>query len=327
MGFFDFLGNKNKVLGIDIGTAGIKIVEIEHKDNKFELINYGLSQADLKSGFKTSDLSPQEIGLLIKKILKKMDTSTKKTIMSLPLPLSFSVLIEMPAMGQNELTAAIPYEAKKYIPVPIDDVALDWLVVDESYPQPSDPMIKGKTQVDNKKKVQVLLVAVPSETIKKYTQVAKSAGLQLQTLEIESFAMARSLVSNDPKAYLVVDFGTKGTNVVIIEKGDVRFSYNIEDVAKATVLKELTRIVNLYKTRYNKNIERCILTGGSIYAQPDTLKEREREMAVLIKNNLGLEASFGNPLARLDYPPKLENKLKDIAPSLAVAIGLAMKQI
>lgn len=327
MGLFDFLGNKNKILGIDIGTAGIKIVEIEQDESKLGLLNYGLSQADLQSGFKTSDLKPEEIGTLIKKITKKMGTKTKKAIMSLPLPLSFSVLIEMPSMGQNELAAAIPYEAKKYIPVPIDDVTLDWLIVDESYPQPSDPMIKNRTQTDGKKRVHVLLVAVPNEVIKKYTQVAKSAGLQLQSLEIESFAMARSLVSNDPKAYLLVDFGTKGTNVVIIEKGEVRFSYNIEDTAKSTIMRELLRIVNLYKTRYNKNIERCILSGGSIYAQPDSLKLREEEFAVLIKNNLGLEASFGNPLARLEYPPKLEKTLKDIAPSLAVAIGLAMKQI
>jgi len=324
MGLFDFLGNKNKILGIDIGTAGIKVVEAERHENKTELVNYGLTQADLRTGLKVSDLGPAEIGGLIKRVLVEMKCKTRRAVISLPLNLSFSVLIEMPFLGQKELEAAIPYEAKKYIPVPIEDVSLDWVIIDQSANTPTDPMIKNQPPKPPQR-IFVLLVAVPNEVIKKYTQVAKSAGLQLLSLEIESFAMLRSLVGNDPHTYLLLDFGTKGTNVVIAQGGLVRVAYNVESTERGTVLTEVQRIVNLHKTKYNKNIQRCILSGGSIYAKTGERENKEKEYAGAIKTALGLEANFGDPLARIEYPEKLKKVFADIGPALAVAVGLAMK--
>lgn len=324
MAFFDFFSSKNRVLGIDIGTAGIKIVELEKNDGRFELTNYGLTQGKVGDGFRTKDLKTQQVGELIKKILKEMESKTKKAIISLPLASSFSTLIEIPKMPGEELEAAIPFEAKKYIPVSIEEVMLDWAVVEETGIGPNDPMIKARSPQAGKK-VQVLLVAVPKETIKRYTEAAKSAGLELLALEIEAFAMARSLVAGDPQTYLILDFGTKGTNVLIVDKGAIRFSYNIESTDENTVLKETERIVNLYKSRYNKNISRCIMGGGSINFATGERESGEKKWAAIIKERIGLEASFGNPLARLDYPEKLKGILSETAPSLAVAVGLAMK--
>ncbi len=137
--------------------------------------------------------------------------------------------------------------------------------------------------------------------------------------------MARALIANDPKAYVLLDLGTRGSNIIVVEKGLVRISFSVESPDRETLLTELERIVNLYKTKYNKNIERCILSGGSIYTPAGESLGLEEELAPLIKKRVGLEASFGNPLSRIIYPEKLKDGLEVIAPSLATAIGLAIK--
>ena len=324
MGLFDFFSGKNKCLGIDIGTGGVKIVELEKEENKYELINYGLTQAKPGENWRLLDLNAGEVGLVIKKILKEMGTKNKRAVISLPVALSFATLVETKALPENELANAISFEAKKYVPVPIDDVIFDWTIVDQMTASPQDPMIKPKDGTEEKKLL-VLLVAVPKDVITKYKEIARNANLDLLSLEIESFSLTRSLIANDQKAYVLLDLGTRGSNIIVVEKGLVRISFSVESPDRETVLTELERIVNLYKTKYNKNIERCVLGGGSINASIGESARVESELAPLIRQRVGLETSFGNPLARIVYPEKLKNNLKETAPSLATAIGLAMK--
>lgn len=324
MGLFNFFSGKNRCLGIDVGTGGVKIVELEKEENKYKLINYGLTQAKPGENWRLLDLNAGEVGLVIKKILKEMGTGNKKTVVSLPVALSFATLVETKALPESEMANAIAFEAKKYVPVPIDDVIFDWAIVDQAVSLPQDQMIKPKNGPEEKR-VLVLLVAVPKDVIAKYKEIAKNANLELLSLEIESFSLARALIANDPKAYVLLDLGTRGSNIIVVEKGLVRISFSVESPDRETLLTELERIVNLYKTKYNKNIERCILSGGSIYTPAGESLGLEEELAPLIKKRVGLEASFGNPLSRIIYPEKLKDSLEVIAPSLATAIGLAIK--
>ncbi len=324
MGLFNFFSGKNRCLGIDVGTGGVKIVELEKEENKYKLINYGLTQAKPGENWRLLDLNAGEVGLVIKKILKEMGTGNKKTVVSLPVALSFATLVETKALPESEMANAIAFEAKKYVPVPIDDVIFDWAIVDQAVSLPQDQMIKPKNGPEEKR-VLVLLVAVPKDVIAKYKEIAKNANLELLSLEIESFSLARALIANDPKAYVLLDLGTRGSNIIVVEKGLVRISFSVESPDRETLLTELERIVNLYKTKYNKNIERCILSGGSIYTPAGESLGLEEELAPLIKKRVGLEASFGNPLSRIIYPEKLKDGLEVIAPSLATAIGLAIK--
>lgn len=307
-----------------MGTAAIKIVELA-KEKKglprgvkagLALKNYGLTEPKETNDFRTTDLSDQQLGGLIRKVISEMKPKTKKAVISLPVASSFSTLVELPAMPESELVAAIPFEAKKFIPIPLNEVELDWSVVERKAQPRTGPTL-------------ILLVAVPKEVIKKYAQVARIAGLNLLALEQEAFSLARSLIGSKPGVFLIADIGNKSTDLVVVEDGFVRVTHNLETTAKEMAVKEIARVVNLYQERYNKKIEHCFLAGGTILAG-DSRKLSEtlaKDWLEILKERLGLEVKIGQSLAGLIYPPALKEKMAELEPALAVAIGLAMREL
>lgn len=421
--FFNFFKSKKNCLGVDLGTAAVKIVELSRaKKRGLVLENYGLTEPKEAIAFRTTNLSSGELGSLIRRVIEEMRPKTKKAVISLPVASSFSTLVELPTMDENELAAAIPFEAKKFIPIPLEEVELDWSVVEsttklrkeyestkddaerstsnQSSPAPlsgassdgtgqagenlpesrarsgttlSKPRSpdapahsrvyskegadvnnetmeqlnnegRGKPIVDQIKtqpqreqrspkektgKTLVLLVAVPKEVIKKYAEVAEIAGLNLLALEQEAFSLARALVGTRQGVFLIADIGNKSTDLVVVEDGFVRVTHNLESITRELVVTEIERIVNLYKQSYNKNIEQCILAGGTILAgQAGSISESlAKDWIEILKERLRLEVKVGDPLERIIYPTALKAKLAELGPALAVAIGLAMREL
>lgn len=314
MALLDFLKPKiDNCLGIDIGTNILKIVELKKEKERIKLENYGLAFPLIESNvkdFKTSALSDKELADLIKQVLKDAKIKIRRAIISLPIVSSFSVLIDLPFLSEKELSAAIPFEARKYIPIPIEEVILDWSVIR-----------KTKKKTEGEDKLQVLVVAVPNEIINKYAQVAKLAGLDVLSFEQEAFSLSRVLIGNDPKTYLLVDIGSRGSSVIVVESGFVVESYAIETKDSPSICEAIKKVVDIYKKRYNKNIENCILTGGNAVINDKLLLQ---DLSVCLT---GMEIIIGNPFARVIYPVQLEAGLKKLGPSLAVAVGLAMREL
>lgn len=304
MALLDFLKPKiNNCLGIDIGTNILKIVELKKDKERLKLENYGLASPFLGNNakdFKTSALPEKELADLIKLVLKEAQIKTQQAVISLPIFSSFSVLIDLPPLSEKELAAAIPFEARKYIPVPIDEVALDWLIIEKN---------------------QVLVVAVPNEIINKYAQVAKLANLNVLNFEQEAFSLSRVLIGNDPKTYLLIDIGSRGSSVIIVSNGFVIESYAMEPINPLSICEAIKKVVDIYKKRYNKNIENCILTGSDAVINDKLLLQN---LSICLT---GMEIIVGNPFARVLYSSQLEADLKKLGPSLAVAVGLAMREL
>lgn len=323
MSLFNFLKPKlTSCLGIDIGTAALKIVELKKEKQRPKLENYALASPKLpesfdfvqtKQVFRTTDLSIQDLAKLIKQILNEAKIKTRKAVISLPIFSSFSVLVNLPQMPEKQLAAAIPFEVKKYIPVPLEEVRFDWSVVSKT---PVSSATKESGLADNK--IQVLVVAVPKEVYNKYVQIAKMAGLQLLALEQEAFSLSRSLIGSDPGLYLIVDIGSRGSSVIIIESGLVRLSHTLEKTDKQLVCEEINKVVDIYRRWYNKDIKNCILVGGLEKSDLDDF---------LPSCLAGMEIVVGNPFARIEYFLQLESALKEIKPLLAVAVGLAMREL
>src|SRR3990167_8755023 len=134
---FNLFGEKGK-LGIDIGTAAIKIVELEKSGGRFALKNYGLFElkgTDVQSsgpgtGQSILKLPDQEIIWGIKELIKKGSIKSTDAIASIPSFSTFTTIIEMPYLSEQELAKALPFEARKYIPIPLSEVVLDWSIID-----------------------------------------------------------------------------------------------------------------------------------------------------------------------------------------------------
>jgi type IV pilus assembly protein PilM len=338
-------------LGIDIGASAIKVVELSKKENRLCLSNYALAQIKEGALFRTDDIKTEELAKILKNLLRVSGFSSRRASLSLPLDRTFSIIIEMPFMPDKELAAAIPYEARKYVPVPLDEVILDWSVIYISEKTaPAKPAVKeapikqtadegqslkpqdatangvvleapGATNAPPAKPktviMQVLIVAVPKAIIERLTNIAKLAGLRLKILEQEAFSLARSLLGNDKNIYLVVDLGYKSTDLTVVDEGFIRLTHNLEAINKEVVLMEIDRIVNLYQMKYNKKVGQCLLVGG---------RSGDKEMVDFLQGKLKVPLKIGDPFARISYDEKVGPLLQKLGPQMAVAVGLAMRE-
>ena len=164
-------------MGIDIGTMGIKIVQLGEEKDKLKLETYGLLETydsfELLNNslrIKNSASLNSRVSELLSEVIRKSGATAKQAAMSVPIFSTFSSLIELPDMSDSEIKSAIPFEARKYIPIPLDEVILGWNVIGRKDNQKLGGLSGGKS-----KKVQILLVAISKEIAKRYTQSAKLA--------------------------------------------------------------------------------------------------------------------------------------------------------
>ena len=136
----------------------------------------------------------------------------------------------MPDVGKKRLQEMVPIEMRKYIPVPISEVSMDWRVV----PKESQAPNSGEEKPDEKDekikridKIEIFVVAIHKETIENYTQIVKEAGLKPSFFEIEIFSTIRTTSSKPGESIMIIDFGAGTTKVYIVESGIIRDSHVI----------------------------------------------------------------------------------------------------
>lgn len=346
MGFFSF--EKKGKLGIDIGTASIKIIELAKESNRFQLMNYGMFE--LEPGEDKVKLSNEEVVAGIKQILAQANMKSRDVVASIPSFPTFATTITMPFSSEEDIAKAMPFEARKYIPIPLSEVQLDWAIVNAK----KDVSGAASTSVD------VFLVAVPKEEVAKYQAIMKAADLNLKALELENFALIRALIGNDLSPIAVVNIGGRSTSIVIVENGFQRVSHDYE-IGGFEITKSIARAlgVNLrraeeFKRSYgiregDDNIIRQAMvslidmmafeTNKTIHNFEDQKKTKVARILVVgglinmldftqyFASKLGREVSPGNSLARVVIPPTLEPLRAEINSTFVISLGLAMREI
>lgn len=275
MDIFNLFKEKSK-LGVDIGTAAIKIVELEKTGGRFVLKNYGLFElkgTDIKSyesgtGQSILKLPDQEIVWGLKELIKKGGIKSTDAIASIPSFSTFTTIIEMPYLSEQELAKVLPFEARKYIPIPLNEVILDWSIIDISRPAAERPNAEvdaplsssprgpfsaiqqpatsaaGRSARERPTMVQVFIAAVPRDETEKYRRIMKSAGLNLKALELENSALIRALLGNDLSPTAIVNIGGRSTSIIIVDKGYERVSHNYE-IGGFEITKSIARSLNV----------------------------------------------------------------------------------
>lgn len=313
-------GEKSKTqIGIDLGSSSVKIAELGRKDERFFLLNYGLLQVKSESVFNITDLKEDELANVLKTLIAESKITGRRANVSLPVEKTFSTVITMPVMPENELAAAVSFEAQKYVPVPLSEVVLDWTVISGT-PGPAVNKTAGaadSVQVGAAdQSIQILLLAVPKDIINKITNVVRLAGLNVDALEQEAFSLVRSLIGNDKNTFMIIDLGRRGTDIIVVDQGFIKLSHNLESVNKEIVLMEIDRIVNIFQMRYNKKVGQCFLTGG---------RAAGKDILEFLTLKLKIPVKVGDPFARIGHGAASDSALKDIAPQFAVAVGLALR--
>lgn len=124
-----FLGKKTGYVGVDIGSASLKVVELKEDKGRPRLVTYGYTEQETNV-IKSDSLETQEYIIeAIKTILVKARVTSRNVVSALPSFAVFSSVISLPSMPQKELVQAIRWEAKKFVPMPIEEMVLDWKVL------------------------------------------------------------------------------------------------------------------------------------------------------------------------------------------------------
>ena len=224
------------VVGIDIGSSSIKVVQARKKSGVATLVTYGalaLGPYGKVEVGKSVKLPTKAIEQALGDLLREAEVTTKECVMSIPLSSSLITYMEMPDVGAKRLASMIPIEARKYIPVPINEVALDWLIIpknEDAGPTGGRDEREEKEKNDAEdgdpnKRIDVLLVAIHNETLEQYGQIASALGLNVRFVEIEIFGTARAVLDKGIAPAMVLDMGASSTKLYLVEHGVVRSSH------------------------------------------------------------------------------------------------------
>lgn len=331
-------------LGIDIGTSSIKIVQLKKEQAEFSLETYGIVSVSGQFGQEAHFNAISETAEILKQLLQQSHTTTNKVVASLPSSVVFVTMIEMPKLSEKELKQAIEFEARRYIPLPLEEVTTAWNVLEEPGGGPDS-------------KVQVLLTAVPSVVIENYVKMFKLTGLQPQALEIEALALIRSLLGSRKEGYIIIDIGGRSTSLNLVDRGLLRVSRNVL-VGGETITTGIAQNLKISLSRAEQFKRDLGLTRGLAQQIPQAMRPAldriKNETAGLLRiyesgggtvqeiilagneallpglvqyfSDLGPRVVLGDPLKFIAVSGEAKATLNRKALALSVAVGLAMRE-
>ncbi|MFA6428612.1 MAG: pilus assembly protein PilM [Candidatus Buchananbacteria bacterium] len=223
------MARNSSFLGVDLGSAGLKVVELANDKKRPKLITYGFSEnlVNLSQiGFTPATL---EVAKVLKEICVQAKTTSRQVVASLPSFDVYTSIITLPKLEKKELKEAVFSEAKKLIPLPLDQVIIDWKVVAEARPEPlaakSSKFFENGNgavkQILTKQQpyLKVLLTGTAKRLVENFINIFKAADLNLLSLETEDFALTRSLIGNDQASIMLVDLGASTSTIILVQNG------------------------------------------------------------------------------------------------------------
>jgi type IV pilus assembly protein PilM len=215
-------GKKKSYVGVDFGSGGIKVVELLSEKGRARLFTYGFTEKLSEADSINFVDSPKETGELLKKVFQKAQISNMRAVAGLPIVSVFSSVIVVPKAGDKELQESIQYQARKLIPMPLEEMVLDFRPIVAPAvvtPVASTSAPAAPAKKDESKTIQVLITGASKMMVQKYVTLFKAAGIELDSLETEAFGLIRSLVGKDRATTMIVDIGALRTNIIIVENG------------------------------------------------------------------------------------------------------------
>ena len=354
----------NVAVGVDIGTSSIKIIQIKKEGGRAVLDTYGaLALGQYGEGGMVGQvtiLDAETLSTALKDVIKETNITSQNVVLGIPSASCIIFILQLPAsIEDRDLATVIPNEARKFIPVPLTDVSLDWYVIPRR--EDSGTTERVLTESGGEAKMSVLVVATLNETLVKYTQTMQKAGLPMESMEIEVFSNIRAVLTRELFPILIVDIGASKTKLAIVEHGIVEtfrlvnrasqdmtlaIAHSLEmtfdkaeeikkefgliptpehphvpDIIK-THLSDIFQEANATMLAYEKRYNKNI--GKVIFTGGGAMTKGLLEYA---KQNFGAEIAIADPFAKVDSPVFLKGVLQATGPEFSIALGLAMKKL
>jgi len=349
MSLFSF-SSDNLFLGIDIGDSSLKMVELKKKNRKIYLSNYAFSENVSEVNFtKIEDIN--YLAQAILKVRKEAGITSTKVTASLPTFAVFSSIINLSNVDKKNIVATINEEAKKVIPLPLEEMILDWKII---------PDENGK--IPSKGNMRVFLTGSPKKLVRKYVDVFKQANLNLVSLETETFSLVRSLIGDDKATVMIAEIGANSTDIFIVKESipvlnrslsvcattvttalaeklgmsyaqAEQFKLDLSVVLSGDSKEELPQLIaktlepivteiqymlDFFRSQNGGEVEKIILSGGGSMLL---------NLADYFSKRLNVKVIIGDSWNRVNYSDELKPVLSEVGAKLSVAVGLAMREI
>ncbi len=341
-------GGDNRVIGIDIGSSAIKVVEVEERGGVLTLTTYG----ELQLGPYSSEEIGQSVTLDPKKeqqalvdVMRESAVKATNAVFAMPLASSFVTTINFNAEPKEDISSRVRVEARKYIPVPIGEVTLDWAEIDSV----------SKKNSNNR---DVLVAAIQNEALNRIKVLMQFVNLKEPPTEIECFSAIRGVYKEEEKDIALIDMGAVSTKMYIARDGllqrmhrvraggaiatkrvasALELSFEEAEIMKRSVKKEdkefadvkranhscydrawqeFRQVINEYEETLSTKIEKVYLTGGgSLFPGTKTAVEEALQKKV----------EYVNTFNKVAYPAFMEDMINELAPTFHVALGSALR--
>lgn len=336
-------------LGLDIGSHSIKLIEISHENGEnATLISAGSISTPPKALISNLPADHKAVSEAIKKLFKEAGARSREAHIALPESQVFTRVIEVPQLSERELASAIRWEAEQYVPLPLDQVNMDFTMLRSSRDTGTD-------------KMEVLLVASPKALLEKYLNILDNADLYASGAETEIIAASRALsrTALSVKTSMIVSLGAQTSDFAILRSGILTFTRSIsaggEALSRAlvqnlefnqiqaeqykktyglernmlegkivtavkpimdTIVSEIKRAINHYQDRYkNERVDVILLSGGTA---------KLPGMVTYIAEETGIEVQLGNPWIGIRKDKRFD-VLNNEGVTFCVAAGLALR--
>lgn len=348
---FGLFNKKKDLIGIDIGSSSIKLVQLLPGKDGCQLLNAGVVPLPQDAIVDNSLMDMPAVVEALKNLVSGLGIKSKDVACSISGNAVIIRKIMLAAMTSDELEEQINWEAEQYIPFDINDVHVDFQILGAD---PVDPA-----------KMQVLLVASKKEIINDYVTMFNDAGLNLAVMDVDAFAVQNAYEMNcggseDVRALINVGAGVMNINVV---KGDntlftrdvqmggnqyteeiqKQMGYSVQDAETRKMLASelgdspLQEIIARVNESIAQEIRRNIDFYNSTAAHDDRIAfisicggcSKIHGLRDAVQSRLGMDVDILNPFARVTYDEKSFDAeyLKEIAPLMAVGVGLAIRRV
>jgi len=345
--FFHTRLKKSSIIGLDIGSYSLKVVQLERKGQRYRLLNFGILPLTPEAIIEGTVIDREQVIEAIKNLMEIERIKTKEVVISLSGPGVIVKKIRLPYKSEEDLTSNIYWSIDKYIPFNPEEVNLDFQVIDSTLGGEAD----------------LVLVAAKKELIEEYTNLIWEAGLKPAVVDIDLFAAENSyelnygLSNNQTTAF--IDIGSSITNISVIQGEQILFAEDISgggndltraiereyevDFYEAEALKMgvsvqgiscnhlipfmlsvieniIEKIRELLYPFYSLGIAKIILSGGGAKLQG---------LDRILSQELFLPVEIANPFKNIEYDSKQFDPeyINYSAPLAAVAVGLAARHI
>lgn len=341
------LSGVNEFFGLDIGTSAIRAVQVTNNPKSKQLMRYAMAPIDSKLTLSDAKADQQKVAQQIKDMLTQAQITTKNVAVGIPSSRVFTTVVDIERLSPAELAKTIKYQADSLIPTPLAESKIDWAVIGDS---PADP-----------NKVEVLLSSVPNEFVENRLDLLESIGLDVIAYEPDNLALIRSIAAADAaEAQMVIDIGSKSTDIVIVMGGVPRLTraiptgseaiiraaqqnLNIDDKQaqefvfkfglsqqklEGQVYQAIVGTVDLLMTDIDKSIKFFQTRYGNAKVERIIMTGGASalpEFPLHIANRFGINVEIGNAWRNIQYSLERQNELMALSNHFGVAVGLAAR--